>query len=59
MLAGEPRARYVHAAPGAAADVLATWRETLGDRAWVVGRDEAVAAGVFGPVDGRPGRPDR
>ena len=52
VLAGEPRARYVHAAPGAAADVLATWQERLGDRAWVVGRDEAVAAGVFGPVDG-------
>jgi hypothetical protein len=51
LLAGEPRARYVHAAPGAAADVLAAWRAELGDRAWVVGRDEAVASGVFGPVD--------
>jgi hypothetical protein len=51
LLAGEPRARYVHAAPGAAADVLATWRAILGDRAWVVGRDDAVAAGLFGPVD--------
>ena len=50
LLAGEPRARYVHALPGAADDVLAAWRAELGDRAWVVGRDEAVASGVFGPV---------
>ena len=50
QLAGEPRARYVHAVPGAADDVLATWRAVLGDRAWVVGREEAVASGVFGAV---------
>jgi hypothetical protein len=52
VVAGEPRARYVHAEPGAEADVLAHWREILGDRAWVTNRDEAVASGVFGPVDG-------
>ncbi|HEU5160712.1 MAG TPA: nucleotide pyrophosphatase/phosphodiesterase family protein [Streptosporangiaceae bacterium] len=52
LLGGEPRARHVYAAPGAAADVLAAWRETLGDRAWVLPRDEAVAAGWFG--DGPP-----
>ncbi|MGY1623280.1 alkaline phosphatase family protein [Geodermatophilus sp. SYSU D00965] len=51
LLAGEPRARYVHAVPGAEADLLARWRELLGERAWVAGRDEAVASGVFGPVD--------
>jgi Type I phosphodiesterase / nucleotide pyrophosphatase len=51
VLAGEPRARYVHALPGAADDVLARWRELLGDRAWVATRDEAVASGVFGAVD--------
>jgi hypothetical protein len=51
VLAGEPRARYVHATPGAEADVLAGWREALGDRAWVASRDEAVGSGVFGPVD--------
>ncbi len=50
LLAGEPRARYVHAVPGAAADVLDRWRELLGERAWVVSRDEAVASGIFGPV---------
>ena len=51
VLAGEPRARYVHAVPGAAEDVLARWRELVGDRAWVASREEAVGSGVFGPVD--------
>ena len=50
LLTGEPRARYVHAVPGAEADVLQRWREGLGDRAWVTSREEAVAAGIFGPV---------
>ena len=49
MLAGEARARHVHAWPGAEADVLAAWRETLGDSFWVRTGDEAVAAGWFGP----------
>jgi hypothetical protein len=51
LLAGEPRARYVHAEPGAAADLLDRWRAVLGERAWVASREEAVASGVFGPVD--------
>jgi hypothetical protein len=49
VLGGEPRARHVYAAPGAAADVLATWREVLGERAWVASREEAVKDGWFGP----------
>jgi hypothetical protein len=53
LLGGEPRARHVYAVPGAAADVLVTWREVLGHRAWVVSRDEAIAEGWFGPVDPR------
>lgn len=48
-LAGEPRVRHVHARRGAAADVLATWRAELGERMWVGSRDDAVAAGLFGP----------
>lgn len=47
-IGGDVRARHVYAAPGAAADVLAAWRDVLGDRAVVVGRDEAIAAGWFG-----------
>ena len=45
---GEPRARHIYIAEGAADDVLATWRETLAERAWVVSREEAIAAGWFG-----------
>lgn len=48
-LGGEPRARYVYTVPGAAADVLAAWRERLGETMAVLSRAEAVAAGWFGP----------
>ena len=51
VLGGEARARHVYAEPGAAGDVLATWRELLGDRAWIMSRDEAIKEGWFGPVD--------
>src|SRR3712207_7388841 len=61
LLAGEPRARYLHALPGAGAHLLARWREVLGERGWVAGRDEAIPSGLFGPVDddlaGRIGAP--
>jgi Type I phosphodiesterase / nucleotide pyrophosphatase len=53
LLGGEPRARHVYTEPGAAADVLATWREILGERAWVLTREEAIKDGWFGPVDER------
>ncbi len=52
LLGGEARARHLYCAPGAAADVVAAWREVLGDVAWVVSREQAVAEGWFGPVDG-------
>jgi hypothetical protein len=53
LLGGEPRARHVYTRPGAEADVLATWRGRLGDRARVVTRAEAVQAGWFGRVQPR------
>ncbi|MGM1075523.1 alkaline phosphatase family protein [Streptomyces sp. H28] len=54
LLGGEGRARHVYAVPGAAGDVLACWREVLGEQFWVASRDEAIAAGWFGPrVDER------
>ncbi|WP_197358135.1 alkaline phosphatase family protein, partial [Streptomyces clavuligerus] len=54
LLGGEGRARHVYAVPGAESDVLAVWREVLGDRFWVASRAEAIAAGWFGPsVDER------
>lgn len=49
-IAGEPRMRHVHARPGAAGDVVETWRSVLGERACVLTGDEAVAAGLFGPT---------
>src|SRR5207302_5478410 len=49
-LAGEPRARYVHTRRGAADDVLATWRDVLGRDWQVLSRDDAIAAGLFGPT---------
>jgi hypothetical protein len=50
VVAGEPRVRYLHTVDGAAADVLATWQALVGDRARVLARDEAIAAGLFGAV---------
>lgn len=53
-IGGEARARHVYVRDGAAADVLARWRESLADHAWVVSREEAIAAGWFGEaVDDR------
>jgi predicted AlkP superfamily pyrophosphatase or phosphodiesterase len=48
-IGGEARARHVYVADGAESAVLAAWRDTLTDRAWVVSREEAIAAGWFGP----------
>ena len=50
IVAGESRVRYLHTVDGATDDVVDAWRGVLGDAAWVVTRDEAVAAGWFGPV---------
>jgi hypothetical protein len=47
-IGGEPRARHIYIEEGAGDAVLAAWRETLTDRAWVASRDEAIAAGWFG-----------
>jgi hypothetical protein len=50
VVAGEPRVRYLHTAPGAVADVIDTWCGTLGDAAWIGTRDEAIATGLYGDV---------
>jgi predicted AlkP superfamily pyrophosphatase or phosphodiesterase len=50
LVTGEPRAVYVHTAPGAEDDVLAAWRERFADVAWVVAREQAVEGGWFGPT---------
>jgi predicted AlkP superfamily pyrophosphatase or phosphodiesterase len=50
VVSGDPRLRYLHTRPGARDDVIAVWRSVLGPAADVVSRDDAVAAGWFGPV---------
>ncbi|WP_270889160.1 alkaline phosphatase family protein [Pedococcus sp. 5OH_020] len=47
---GEPRALQLYCESGTAADVEQTWRERVGERAWIRTRDQAVAQGWFGPV---------
>ncbi|QIK76324.1 alkaline phosphatase family protein [Nocardioides piscis] len=50
LLGGEARFRHLYCAPGAVDSVVSTWSETLGSRALVVTRDDAVARGWFGEV---------
>lgn len=50
LVAGEPRVRYLHTVAGALDDVLATWRERLGQAADVQRREELIDSGWFGPV---------
>jgi hypothetical protein len=51
LVAGEPRALHVHLDDGADADAAHDrWSDVLGDAAVVLRRDDAVAAGLFGPV---------
>lgn len=49
LLAGEPRFRHIYTRRPD--EVAQRWRRVLGDRAQVVIGDDAVAAGLFGPVD--------
>lgn len=51
LVAGEPRALHVHLEPGTdPAPAAARWTDVLGDAAVVLTGDEAVGAGLFGPV---------
>ena len=50
LMGGEARFRHLYCRNGGVADVAATWRSVLGDRAEVLTRDEALARGWFGPV---------
>lgn len=50
IVAGETRAAHVHAQEGRAEEVAARWRETLGESAWVLTRDQMPA--LIGPGDG-------
>ncbi|KAB2810764.1 alkaline phosphatase family protein [Pimelobacter simplex] len=51
LVGGEARFRHLYCAGGAVPDVVATWRERLGERADVLTRADAIGRGWFGPVD--------
>jgi hypothetical protein len=50
LLGGEVRVRHVYAHPGARDDVLAAWRDTVGQRGAVITGEQAIDEGYFGPV---------
>ncbi|MEO7071186.1 MAG: alkaline phosphatase family protein [Nostocoides sp.] len=50
---GEFRAPQLYCEAGAVDDVRSAWESTLGDRAWLRSRDEAIDAGWFGAVADR------
>lgn len=47
---GEARFRWLHASPGAAADLLDTATEAHSDQAWVRSREQVIDEGWFGPT---------
>ncbi|MDN5746552.1 MAG: alkaline phosphatase family protein [Nocardioidaceae bacterium] len=51
IVGGEARFRHLYCRNGAETDVLATWREALGERAEVLSRAEAINRGWFGAVN--------
>jgi len=51
VLAGEPRMLHLYAEPGEADAVHSAWLAAESSRSWVLTRDEAVRAGLFGPTD--------
>ena len=60
---GEPRFVSLYLEPGLGSEertaLLDAWRGAEGHRSWVLGRDEAIASGVYGPVDVDPEVRDR
>jgi len=50
LIGGEPRMLHLYAEPGRADAVASTWREREQSRAWVMTREEAIDAGLFGAV---------
>jgi len=51
LIGGEPRMLHLYAEDGAADAVHERWAEAEGGRSWVMTRDEAIEAGLFGRVD--------
>jgi hypothetical protein len=53
LAGGEARALQLYCEPGAVDDVLAAWRERLGETMTVLSQAEAIGRGWFGPVSDR------
>lgn len=53
LIGGEARLRHVYTRQGAAREVAAAWSEVMGERAIVLAREQAIAAGWFGAVEER------
>jgi hypothetical protein len=49
-IGGEPRMLHLYTEPGREDDVLESWRDSEVSRAWVMTREDAIAAGLFGAV---------
>ena len=49
-IGGEPRMLHLYAEPGAAEGVREAWRSAEAGRSWVLSREEAIGAGLFGRV---------
>ncbi len=50
LLGGEPRAGQVFCEPGAVVDVQQRWEAVLGEKVVLYNREQAIEAGLFGPV---------
>lgn len=50
LIGGEPRMLHLYAEHGAAPALLAAWQRSESGRSWVVSREDAIAAGLFGTV---------
>ncbi len=50
VVAGEPRMLHLYAPEGAGERVAERWRAAESARSWVLTRDEAIGAGLFGDV---------
>ena len=48
LVAGEPRVLQLYVRDGATRDVAARWHAAEDGRSWVLTRDEAIAAGLYG-----------
>ncbi|QAY61308.1 alkaline phosphatase family protein [Microbacterium protaetiae] len=51
LIGGEPRMLHLYAEDGFAARVHTAWSAAESTRSWVLSRDEAIEAGLFGRVD--------